>query len=91
MIIDLTSTVYGYLGVIIFVLAYALVPLENNLHLRKSKPVLLAAGVIWLLVAMALADAVLPQSMLASMPHWRKCTAFTPTPSRWRKKPTACW
>ncbi|WP_232364160.1 sodium:proton antiporter NhaD [Desulforapulum autotrophicum] len=52
---DLTSTLYGYLGVIIFVGAYALVPLENSIHLRKSKPVLFAAGAIWLLVSMAYA------------------------------------
>ena len=52
-ITDLTGTVYGYLGVIIFILAYSLVPFENNIHLRKSKPVLFAAGVIWVLVAVA--------------------------------------
>jgi PAS domain S-box-containing protein len=50
---DLTRTIYGYLGVVIFVLAYSLVPLENNIHLRKSKPVLLAAGIIWVLLAIA--------------------------------------
>ncbi|MCB2148807.1 MAG: sodium:proton antiporter NhaD [Deltaproteobacteria bacterium] len=50
---DLTGTVYGYLGVIVFVLAYALVPLENSIHLRKSKPVLLAAGIVWVLLAIA--------------------------------------
>ena len=50
---DLTRTAYGYLGIIIFVLAYSLVPLENNIHLRKSKPVLFAAGVIWVLLAIA--------------------------------------
>ena len=55
MTIDLTASIYGYLGVIIFVGAYALVPLENSIHLRKSKPVLFAAGAIWLLVAMAYA------------------------------------
>lgn len=53
MVIDMTGTVYGYLGVIIFVLAYVLVPLENNIHLRKSKPVLFAAGIIWVLLAIA--------------------------------------
>ncbi|MBI9089758.1 MAG: sodium:proton antiporter NhaD [Desulfobacterium sp.] len=52
-LIDFTKTVYGYLGVGLFVCAYALVPLENNIHLRKSKPVLLAAGFIWILVALA--------------------------------------
>lgn len=50
---DLTGTVYGYLGIVVFVLAYCLVPLENNIHLRKSKPVLLAAGVVWVLLAIA--------------------------------------
>ena len=50
---DLTGTVYGYLGIIIFIAAYTLVPLENNIHLRKSKPVLFAAGIIWVLLAVA--------------------------------------
>jgi Na+/H+ antiporter NhaD/arsenite permease-like protein len=52
-IIDLTKTIYGYLGIGLFVAAYMLVPLENIIHLRKSKPVLLAAGFIWVLVALA--------------------------------------
>ena len=51
--IDLTKTIYGYLGIGLFIAAYALVPLENTIHLRKSKPVLLAAGIIWVLVALA--------------------------------------
>lgn len=55
-IIDMTSTAYGYLGIIIFVLAYSLVPFEDKLHLRKSKPVLLAAGLIWILIAIAYAQ-----------------------------------
>ncbi|RJQ71946.1 MAG: PAS domain-containing protein [Desulfobacteraceae bacterium] len=50
---DMTRTIYGYLGVIFFVAAYCLVPLENNIHLRKSKPVLAAAGIIWVLLAIA--------------------------------------
>ncbi len=50
---DLTHTIYGYLGIFIFVAAYCLVPLENNIHLRKSKPVLFAAGIIWVLLAVA--------------------------------------
>ena len=49
----MASPVYSYLGLALFILAYALVPLENKLHLRKSKPVLLAAGLIWILVALA--------------------------------------
>lgn len=54
-VVDLTKTVYGYLGVILFVGFYALVPLEDLIHLRKSKPVMLAAGLIWVLVALAYA------------------------------------
>ncbi len=50
---DFASSVYGYLGLVLFIVAYSLVPLENKLHLRKSKPVLLAAGLIWILVALA--------------------------------------
>ena len=49
--IDLTSHWIGYTAIAIFVLAYTLVILEEQLHLRKSKPVLLAAGLIWILIA----------------------------------------
>ncbi|MGB0205448.1 MAG: sodium:proton antiporter NhaD [Neptuniibacter sp.] len=50
---ELSASFYGYLSVAIFILAYSLVPLENNIHLLKSKPVLVAAGLIWVLVAIA--------------------------------------
>jgi Na+/H+ antiporter NhaD/arsenite permease-like protein len=50
---DLTGSLYGYLGIFFFVAAYCLVPLENTIHLRKSKPVLFAAGIIWVLLAVA--------------------------------------
>lgn len=53
---DLSASFYGYAAVAIFVLAYALVPLENTIHLLKSKPVLFAAGIIWILVALAFND-----------------------------------
>ncbi|MCE9677692.1 sodium:proton antiporter NhaD [Shewanella sp. AS1] len=46
-ILDLTATTAGYLCVTIFILAYLLVMGEEVLHLRKSKPVLIAAGFIW--------------------------------------------
>ena len=39
------------LSLVIFVVAYALVISEEITHLRKSKPVMVAAGVIWMLVA----------------------------------------
>lgn len=50
---DFTTHWAGLLGVAIFVCAYILVILEENIHLRKSKPVIVAAGFIWILVAIA--------------------------------------
>ena len=49
--LDLTSHPLGLLAVGLFVLAYALVVAEERLHLRKSKPVMLAAAAIWTIVA----------------------------------------
>ncbi|GAA3531878.1 sodium:proton antiporter NhaD [Zobellella aerophila] len=45
--LDLTGSTVGMFAVFIFVLAYILVMSEEYLHLRKSKPVLVAAGIIW--------------------------------------------
>jgi len=53
--LDLTNTYWGWIAVGLFVLAYLVVIFEESLHLRKSKPVIVAAGVIWLLVAAAYA------------------------------------
>ncbi len=50
-IAGLTGSLLGIVSVFIFVAAYSLVILEEQLHLRKSKPVLLAAGIIWIFVA----------------------------------------
>jgi NhaD family Na+/H+ antiporter len=49
--ISLTSHWVGYTALAIFSLAYIFVIFEEKFHLRKSKPVLLAAGLIWLLIA----------------------------------------
>ncbi len=48
--IPLTQSTIGYAALIIFGCAYALVMLEEYLQLKKSKPVLLAAGVIWAMI-----------------------------------------
>ena len=53
--LDLTSTWFGIAAIIVFVLAYTLVVGEEFLHLRKSKPVIVAAGIIWVLVGLAYA------------------------------------
>ena len=59
----------GYAALAVFVLAYALVVLEEKLHLRKSKPVILAAGIIWILVAAAYAAAGDTTSAGAAIRH----------------------
>lgn len=50
---DFTTSSLGIAALAIFVVAYVLVMLEDRLHLRKSIPVMIAAGVIWSLVAIA--------------------------------------
>ncbi|MHA2939718.1 sodium:proton antiporter NhaD [Vibrio sp. RC27] len=47
---NLTHTAIGITCVVIFVLSYLVVMLEEKLKLRKSKPVLFAAGIIWALI-----------------------------------------
>ena len=49
--LELTSAPIGIAAVVVFVLAYAFVVLEERLHLRKSKPVMLGAALIWGLIA----------------------------------------
>ena len=49
--LDLTRHWVGYVSLVIFVLAYGLVILEEFTQLRKAKPVMLAAGIIWGLIA----------------------------------------
>ena len=50
-IIDLTTHWAGFSALLIFVVAYGFVMAEEFTHLRKSKPVVLAAGLIWGIVA----------------------------------------
>ncbi len=44
---DMTSSSIGYIALILFMIAYVFVMAEEFTHLRKSKPVILAAGLIW--------------------------------------------
>src|SRR5688572_4134111 len=53
---DLTSHWTGIASLVVFFIAYLLVMGEERLHLRKSKPVILAAGIIWVLIAIAYAQ-----------------------------------
>ncbi len=50
---DLTGHWVGYACIGVFLLAYVLVMAEEFVRLRKSVPVIVAAGVIWLLIGIA--------------------------------------
>lgn len=49
--LDLTSHWVGITALVLFFVAYLFVMAEEFIHLRKSKPVVLAAGIIWALIA----------------------------------------
>src|SRR5690606_17595184 len=56
--VNLTATGVGYFALILFAIAYMLVMAEEMLHLRKSKPVLVAAGLIWILIGIVYANEI---------------------------------
>lgn len=49
--LDLTGHWAGWLSIGLFVFAYLFVMAEEFTHLRKSKPVIIAAGLIWAIIA----------------------------------------
>ena len=59
---DLTAHWVGLVAIALFVLAYSLVITEEFTNLRKSKPVMLAAGIIWALIAWQYADSPQPHA-----------------------------
>ncbi|WP_045371149.1 sodium:proton antiporter NhaD [Vibrio campbellii] len=54
--LNLVNSTVGYAALIFFIIAYILVMLEEYLQMRKSKPVLLAAGLIWILIGYTFAQ-----------------------------------
>ena len=65
--LDLSGQWAGWLILALFVLAYALVVVEERTGLRKSKPVMLAAALIWGLIAWrAAGDPALPADFAAN-------------------------
>ncbi len=67
--LDLTQHWVGFTGIAIFVLAYLLVMAEEFIHLRKSKPVVLAAGIIWAMIALYYGQHGLPHEAEAAVRH----------------------
>lgn len=68
-ILDLTNSWVGIAALIIFGLAYAVVILEEQLHIRKSKPVLLAAGLIWVMIGIAYANMGMSEAVAVNIRH----------------------
>lgn len=54
--LDLTSSSVGIAAIVIFIIAYVLVMTEEFTDLRKSKPVILAAGIIWAMIGIVYAQ-----------------------------------
>ena len=68
--LGLTGTERGIYTVLIFLVAYGFVMAEEFTHLRKSKPVIFAAAVIWAHVAILAKDAGIPgEELHAAFEH----------------------
>jgi len=50
-VLDFTTSWQGIVSLIIFIITYLLIVSEEMIHLRKSKPAIVAAGIIWVFVA----------------------------------------
>jgi NhaD family Na+/H+ antiporter len=61
--VNMTASNVGLFAIAIFVLAYVLVMAEEFTHLRKSKPVIIAAGIIWAAIAWAYHSQGLPPEL----------------------------
>jgi len=48
--LELVNSPVGWTAVAVFVVAYCFVVMEERLHLRKSKPVMIGAAIIWSLI-----------------------------------------
>jgi NhaD family Na+/H+ antiporter len=67
--IDLTGHWVGITALILFFVAYLFVMAEEFIHLRKSKPVILAAGIIWALIAWYYQSQGIPHEVEAAFKH----------------------
>jgi NhaD family Na+/H+ antiporter len=67
--LDLTGHWVGVFGLAVFVVAYLLVMAEEFTHLRKSKPVIIAAGLIWGTIAWVYVQHGLPHAAEVAARH----------------------
>jgi len=66
---DLTGHWVGFAALAIFAAAYALVIAEEAIDLRKSKPVVVAAGLLWVIIAFVYARLGLSDALEAALRH----------------------
>ncbi len=67
--LDLTGNWVGIVSVLLFFVAYLAVMAEEFTQLRKSKPVMLAAGIIWGLIAWYYQSHEIPHVVEAALRH----------------------
>jgi NhaD family Na+/H+ antiporter len=67
--LDLTGHWVGITALLLFFVAYLAVMAEEFTHLRKSKPVMLAAGIIWGLIAWYYQGHDIPHVVEAALRH----------------------
>jgi len=68
--LDLTGHWVGVATLLIFAFAYFLVIVEEFTHLRKSKPVILGAGIIWAIIAYQYAAESIPHEAEEAVRHF---------------------
>lgn len=67
--LHMTDSNYGIFALIIFAVAYLFVIAEEFIHMRKSKPVVFTAGIIWIVVAIEAHARGLGSQIEASVRH----------------------
>lgn len=67
--LDLTNNWVGITSMLLFFVAYLVVMAEEFIHLRKSKPVMLVAGVIWGLIAWYYQSHDIPHQVETALRH----------------------
>lgn len=67
--LDLTNHWAGYTALTLFVIAYGFVMVEEFTHFRKSKPVILVAGLIWGIIGWVYASNGMTHAAEAALRH----------------------
>ena len=67
--LDLTGHWAGYIALTLFVIAYGFVMVEEFTHFRKSKPVILVAGLIWGVIGWVYASNGITHAAEAALRH----------------------